>query len=106
MERIIDADGHVTEPAGVWQDRIATKYCEAAPRLIRTDEGEDKWVIDGEISTVSASSTATGGFPGWPDSRPMNLDEVHPAAYDAKARLEYLDSVGIWAQVIYPNVGG
>jgi predicted TIM-barrel fold metal-dependent hydrolase len=34
------------------------------------------------------------------------MDEVPLAAWDAVARLEYMDSVGIWAQVMYPNVGG
>ena len=34
------------------------------------------------------------------------MDEVPRAACDAEARLEYLDSIGVWAQVMYPNVGG
>ena len=31
---------------------------------------------------------------------------MHPGAYDAKARLKYMDEMGIWAMVMYPNVGG
>mgnify|MGYP005676797673 CR=1 FL=1 len=31
---------------------------------------------------------------------------MHPGAYDAKERLAYMDSLGIWAMVMYPNVGG
>jgi uncharacterized protein len=31
---------------------------------------------------------------------------MHPGAYDAKARLKYMDQMGIWAMVMYPNVGG
>ena len=34
------------------------------------------------------------------------MDEVPKAAYDASARLEYMDRVGIWAMALYPNVGG
>ena len=35
------------------------------------------------------------------------MDEVRPAAaWKADARLEYLDSIGVWAQVLYPNVAG
>ena len=31
---------------------------------------------------------------------------MHPGAYDPKARLKYMDDMGIWAMVMYPNVGG
>jgi len=34
------------------------------------------------------------------------MDEVPPAAYDAKARLAYMDSIGVWAAALYPNIGG
>lgn len=31
---------------------------------------------------------------------------MHPGSWDANERLAYMDSVGIWAQVLYPNVAG
>jgi predicted TIM-barrel fold metal-dependent hydrolase len=31
------------------------------------------------------------------------IEEVHPAAYDVKARLELMDALGIWAHIVYPN---
>jgi len=37
---------------------------------------------------------------------PTRYEEMHPGAYDAKARLKYMDQLGIWAMVMYPNVGG
>jgi predicted TIM-barrel fold metal-dependent hydrolase len=46
---------------------------------------------------------------GWPEpfpSAPATYEECHPAAYDAHARLAYMDTAGIWAQVLYPNVAG
>jgi predicted TIM-barrel fold metal-dependent hydrolase len=46
---------------------------------------------------------------GWPEpfpAAPRNMDEVPRAAWNAAARLEYMDSLGIWAEVMYPNVGG
>jgi predicted TIM-barrel fold metal-dependent hydrolase len=46
---------------------------------------------------------------GWPEpfpSIPKNLDECPPAAYDAKARLAYMDEIGAWAMALYPNIGG
>ena len=37
---------------------------------------------------------------------PTSYDEMHPGAFDAKERLAYMDAMGIWAMVMYPNVGG
>jgi len=37
---------------------------------------------------------------------PNGYDDMHPGAFDAQARLEYMDNMGIWAMVMYPNVGG
>ena len=37
---------------------------------------------------------------------PATYDDMHPGAYDANARLEYMDEMGIWAMVMYPNVAG
>ena len=37
---------------------------------------------------------------------PNDYSDMHPGAYDAAARLKYMDEMGIWAMVMYPNVGG
>jgi predicted TIM-barrel fold metal-dependent hydrolase len=102
---IIDADAHLTEPPGVWVDRVAKKYLDHVPQMSRNAEGKDVWVLEGkQISNVGMTAPA-----GWSQkfpNGPPTLEDCHPAAYDANARLRYLDEVGIWAQVMYPNVAG
>jgi predicted TIM-barrel fold metal-dependent hydrolase len=49
--------------------------------------------------------TATAGRGNFKNP-PKNYDQMHPGAFDAKARLKYMDEMGIWAMVMYPNVGG
>jgi uncharacterized protein len=102
---IIDADTHITEPPDVWTARVPARLHEHVPTMVRDDRGVDVWVLDGQpIYTVGL--TAVAGWPTpFPDG-PPTLDECHPAAYDADARLRYMDEVGIWAQVLYPNVAG
>jgi predicted TIM-barrel fold metal-dependent hydrolase len=101
---IIDADSHVTEPADVWTSRVPKKYVEAVPRVERID-GKDIWMLQGRrIGTVGV--TAPAGWPAFPPEYPPTYADCHPGSYDAGARLRYLDEAGIWAQVLYPNVGG
>jgi uncharacterized protein len=102
---IIDADSHLSEAPDVWTSRVPKRYVEDVPRMVRGSDGRDVWVLGGvTISTVG--NMAVAGWEGFPPDLPRTLEDCHPAAYDAHARLRYLDEVGIWAQVLYPNVAG
>jgi len=103
---VIDCDTHITEPPGVWADRLPSKWRERAPRMIRSDTGRDVWRIGDGEQFIPVGMSAMAGWPEPFPSTPKNIDEIPPAAYDAKARLAYMDSVGIWAMALYPNVGG
>jgi predicted TIM-barrel fold metal-dependent hydrolase len=101
---IIDADSHVTEPPDVWTARVPARLRDEVPHVERID-GADIWMLQGNrIGMLGVMAPA--GWPGFPPEYPPTLDDCHPAAADAHERLRYLDEAGIWAQVLYPNVGG
>ena len=101
---LIDVDSHITEAPGTWVDRVPAKYRDRVPRVERRD-GEDVWLIDGERATT-VGPTAPAGWTEPMPTMPRVYEDLLPAAYDAQARLEMLDEIGIWAQLLYPNVGG
>lgn len=102
---VIDADTHLTEPADLWTSRMPAKYVEQAPRMVRNDAGRDIWVFNGDQIGV-VGMTATAGWPTpFPDG-PATMEDCLPAAHDAAARLAHMDEIGIWAEVLYPNVAG
>ena len=103
---VIDVDAHVTEPGDVWTARLPGKLRDRGPRLERDRSGRDVWHVADSTPLVPVGFTAVAGWPEPFPSGPKNMDEVPPAAWDARARLEYLDSIGVWAQVMYPNVAG
>ncbi len=103
---IIDADTHVTEPPDLWTSRLASKWTKRAPHIEWDDEAKEEiWVIDGNPATaIGVTATA-----GWRDPFPANpptFADCHRGSHDASERLKYMDNLGIWAQVLYPNVGG
>jgi predicted TIM-barrel fold metal-dependent hydrolase len=104
---VIDVDTHITEPGDLWTRRLPAKFRERAPRLVRNPENQwDVWQIGDSSPLVPVGFTAVAGWPEPFPSAPRNMDEVPRAAYDAAARLAYMDSIGVWAMAIYPNVGG
>ncbi|MCE2390251.1 MAG: amidohydrolase [Proteobacteria bacterium] len=102
--KVIDTDTHLTEPPDVWTDRVSSKWGDAVPHIKRVD-GRDIWFI-GDETVGGPGYTAMAGFDGsWPDS-PKGYDDIPASSYDAKQRIEHMDREGIWAQVLYPNLGG
>ncbi|MDO8431828.1 MAG: amidohydrolase family protein [Candidatus Binatus sp.] len=102
---IIDADTHVTETPDLWTSRAPAHMRDSVPRVITDSRGTHRWVLAGGRNLASAGMTATAGR-GTFKNPPKTYEEMHPGAYDAKARLKYMDQMGIWAMVMYPNVGG
>jgi len=102
--RVIDTDTHVTEPADTWTARVASRFTDQVP-TIQNVGGRDVWMIDGTPAGAPGFYSMAGFDGSYPDA-PMTYADCPPAAYDAHARLRYMDEEGIHAQVLYPNLGG
>ena len=105
---VVDADTHLTEPHDLWTRRAPRRYRDRVP-LVADVDGQPTWVVDGTpLQRASASSVVHRdgsrclgtAFIGW------TFDDAHPAAYDVPARLQVMDEVGVWAQIVYPNAAG
>jgi len=102
---VIDSDTHVTEPPDLWTSRVPHRFVDRVPHVVRNAQGRDVWLLEDQLISM-IGMTATAGWPRpFPDG-PPTLDDCPPAAHDAGARLRYMDEVGIWAQVLFPNVAG
>ncbi|MBM3672291.1 MAG: amidohydrolase [Actinobacteria bacterium] len=105
VELVIDADTHLTEPPDLWTSRVPAKYVDQVPRMTRDDQGRDVWQF-GKRTVGVVGMTATAGWSQPFPSGPATMEECPPAAHDATARLAHMDELGVWAQVLYPNVAG
>ena len=104
---VIDVDTHITEPPDTWSARLPAKFRDRAPRVVHDPKWDfDVWRIGDGAAPVPVGHTAVAGWPEPFPAAPRTFSEVPPAAYDAKARLAYMDSIGVWAMALYPNVGG
>jgi predicted TIM-barrel fold metal-dependent hydrolase len=112
---VVDADGHIMEPATLWQDYIEPKFKERAIRIARDEADGDKLVIDGETLT---RVRRLGGVPYTPSGESVNWDVLddlpryesyrdscHPASYDPAARLAWMDERKLDISVLFPSLG-
>ncbi len=103
--KVIDVDCHITEPHDIWTARTPKSRHHEVPQLIRNEDGKDVWMVE-DIRLSSPSFVSVAGFDGILPEAPLNMDEIPAAMYDANERLKHMDDESIYAEVLYPNVGG
>lgn len=106
--RIIDADTHLTEPHDLWTSRAPARWSERVPQVNEVD-GRPSWTFDG----VVLGNASAGGVVRKDGSKSLGseftnwtFDDGHPAASQVGARVALMDELGIWAQIVYPNIVG
>ncbi len=102
---VIDVDSHINSPADLYSKRVAGKYKDAAPKVVRlkNDAGEyDAWVVDGgDPKPLTILSAAAGKTAQELAKRVIRFDEMLPGAYDPKARLQAMTEDGIDCQALF-----
>ena len=107
--RVIDSDTHLTEPHDLWTAQAPASLKDKMPHVADVD-GEAQWVIGGEI----LGRAGGGGVIGRDGSKinaqkglfEWTIDDIHEGAYNPKVRVEMIDEMDIYAEVLYPNVIG
>ena len=107
--KVIDADTHMTEAHDLWTKRAPAKWRDRVPQVTQV-EGAATWVVDGAVlgragagGVVDKNGVKGRTFEGLYE---WEIEHAHAAAYDPVARVELMDDVGVWAQIIYPGVVG
>jgi len=101
---IIDADGHVQEPADLWVSRAPARLKDRVPRVQHTEQG-DFWQFDEGKPPEPVGLTVAAGL-SFLDFFPFGAtyETMRPGMNQPGPRLEDLDIDGIYAQVLYPSV--
>lgn len=104
---VADVDSHIIEPADLWTSRISSaKWGDLVPHVrFHERRQEDIWYI-GDRKLYGVAAFAQAGWPEFPPSHPKRLADANQAALDPKLRLQHMDEVGIYYQVMYPNILG
>jgi predicted TIM-barrel fold metal-dependent hydrolase len=108
---VVDADGHVLEPADTWEKYIDPAYRDRAIRIARDEQGYEVLLIDGQpLKTLRGHLGALGGIE-MDTTRLLTRGQVtyaegSPAGgYDPVERLRVMDGEGIDSVLLYPTIG-
>lgn len=101
--RIVSVDDHLIEPPDLFDGRVEAKYAAQAPKVERDASGHDWWVFEDERVPLLGADALMGWEPGRGYLGPVNFDEMHPAAYQIRERIEHMDVIGVEASLNFPS---
>src|SRR5262249_53199207 len=105
----IDADGHVLEPAWLWEQYLEAAYVDRAIRLKLDSDGLEYLELDGRPSqrTVKGVLGLMGAM-GDPSARPSAerryMDHIPYGAGDPSERVALLDRENLEGAFLYPTI--
>jgi predicted TIM-barrel fold metal-dependent hydrolase len=121
VPKIVSADDHVVEPAGVWQDRLPRRYLDVGPRVVRAPaemgffggtfsyrmggEGPpaDWWLYE-DLQWPHTRLGACAGFaPEDIKVASITYDEMRPGCFQTEPRLADMDLNWVEASLCFPT---
>jgi uncharacterized protein len=112
-EGAVDADGHILEPADLWERYIDPEHRDRALRIVVDENGLEELEIGGQRSRMSARGfPSTLGAMGDPNIGAIQRDpnrtymgEAPFGSMDPDERCKVLDAEGLDAVVLYTTIG-
>lgn len=123
LPMIISVDDHIIEPPGLFERWLPAKYQDRAPRverrlisrdsklfngLVEAEDGQpgDVWFFGNSAYVLRRPILILDGVETTSDMRgnePATYDEMHPACYDPKARVEAMSTQHVEASLAFPT---
>ncbi len=106
----VDADGHVLEPATLWEEYLEEKYQDRPIRIVTDDDGLEELEINGQRSQrTRAGSLGLMGAMGEKGIKPSAdrryMDHVPFGAGNPTERVELLGRENLDRALLYPTIG-
>lgn len=108
---VVDADGHVLEPADTWVKYLEPRYRDRAIHIAHDENGYENLLIDGApLKTLRGQLGALGGIDMDSDKlftrgQVTYAEGCPPGSYDPAARLKVMTEEGIDISLLYPTIG-
>ena len=104
--RYFDTDHHLTEPPDFWTGRFPKKLADRAPRFMQHPVMGPGWSWDGGESVRPMGVQSVGSEDPRKIGDTKSFDDIDPACYDPKKRIEMMDIDGAEVALLFPSSVG
>ncbi len=99
----ISVDDHVVEPPDMFEGRLPSKYADLAPKVVKTDIGDDVWTYNG-ATIPNVGLNAVAGRPREEYGiEPTSFDEMRRGCYDVDERVKDMSAGGVLGSICFPS---
>jgi predicted TIM-barrel fold metal-dependent hydrolase len=104
---LVSIDDHAIEPPDMFERHLPAKYRDLAPKVVRSDDGEDQWIYEGKVTTTPFGMAATVGWPNeeW-GIQPCSFSELRPGCFDIHSRVRDMNVDGVLGSMCFPTMAG
>jgi predicted TIM-barrel fold metal-dependent hydrolase len=103
---MISVDDHVVEPPDMFEGHIPAKYADAAPKVVKQEDGSDVWTFGGAIIPNIGLNAVAGRPKEEYGIEPTAFDEIRPGCYNIHERIKDMNAGGILASMNFPSFPG
>ncbi|RAU99373.1 amidohydrolase [Mycobacterium colombiense] len=103
---LVSVDDHLVEPPNLFEGRVANKYADEAPRVIRQADGSEVWTFNGAIIPNIGLNAVAGRPREEYGIEPTAFDEMRPGCYDIHERVKDMDAGGVLGSMCFPSFPG
>ncbi|MGW0044912.1 amidohydrolase family protein [Rhodococcus sp. NPDC003348] len=103
---LISVDDHIIEPPDMFENHLAAKYKDDAPRLVHMENGTDVWKFRDRVIPNVALNAVAGRPKEEYGLEPEGLDEIRPGCYDVHERVKDMNAGGVLASMNFPSFPG
>ena len=100
---LVSVDDHVVEPPDMFDEHLPDRYKDVAPRVVRTEAGDDVWLYEGqELPNIGLNAVA-GKPPAEYGIEPTSFAEMRKGCWDLDQRIADMDANGVLGSMCFPS---
>nr|MCS5664330.1 hypothetical protein [Acidimicrobiales bacterium] len=83
---LVSVDDHLCEPPNMFDEHLADRWRDEAPKLLHTDTGSDVWTFNGAIIPNVGLNAVAGRPKEEYGIEPTSFEEIRSGCYDIDER--------------------
>ena len=100
---LVSVDDHLCEPPHMFDEYLADRWRDEAPKLLHTDDGSDVWTFNGAIIPNVGLNAVAGRPKEEYGIEPTSFEEIRPGCYDIDERIKDMDAGGVLGSMCFPS---
>ena len=98
----VSVDDHLIEPARLWQERVADKWKDRAPHIVR-DGASEFWVYEDRQIVTTGLNAVAGKRREEFSPEPITYEDMRPGCYEPAARVADMDRGFVLSSLLFPS---